>query len=174
MSNVVCYLCVVRLDGAERVLLWGTDEIGADRIAVDPEGVLLVFPSERAARDVGAIEGWSISPEQAASYDFDEIERWCRSDDGIADCAPLLNAWNLLVDLPEGEGLFRAADARAIAVYDKLFRGCNLPAMMTGEERYVPVWANSEITALKHLLLLGLAELRARLPKSHSRRHQSR
>ena len=74
----------------------------------------------------------------------------------------MLDAWNLFVDLPEGDNLFRAADARSPALYDKLFHACNLPSMTRPGEEYVPVWSASETAALKHLLLLGLAELRAR------------
>lgn len=48
-------------------------------------------------------------------------------------------------------------------IYDKLFHGCNLPAMTPDGEHYVPEWSASETAALKQLLMLGIAELRARL-----------
>jgi hypothetical protein len=73
-----------------------------------------------------------------------------------------MNVWNLLIDLPGAESLFRGADARALGLYDKLFRGCNLPSMTTEGVHYEPVWTASETASLKQLLLLGIAELRAR------------
>jgi len=124
---------------------------------------LVVFRSETAARAVDAVERWRIDPEGASTYDLDTVEKWCRSTDGIRDCLPLLNAWNLLIDLPDVDGMFRAADTRALSIYDKLFQGCNLPSMTPAGHHYVPLWTASETAALKHLLLLGLAELRVRL-----------
>jgi hypothetical protein len=159
---VARYLCVARLDETERVFLWEGEDPGPARLVVDDGGFVLSFASIAAALEVGKANAWNISSEEPAAYDIDGIEQWCRSDAGIRDCNQLLNAWNLLVDLPGGENLFRAADARALGLYDKLFKGCNLPSMTPAGEHCEPVWTASEMAALKHLLLLGMAELRAR------------
>lgn len=90
------------------------------------------------------------------------IDSWCRSSAAVHDCSVLLNAWNLFVDLPQCDSLFSAADSRALSLYDKLFNGCNLPSMIVAGDHYEPVWASAEVATLKRLLLLGLAELRAR------------
>ena len=103
-----------------------------------------------------------MSSEPVTHYDFDAIRAWCASSAPALDCATLINAWNLLGDLPHAENLFTWADVRAKGVYDKLFFGCNLPAITPQGERYVPRWKASEIVALKRVLLLGLAEFRAR------------
>lgn len=83
--------------------------------------------------------------------------------DRVILCSPLLNVWNLITDLPGHATLFDHADARATAIYDKLFWGCNVPAMTPAGEHFTPSWSSSELAALKHLLLLSIAELRARL-----------
>lgn len=160
MTDAVRYLCIARLDGIARVLMWEGEDPGPARVVVDDNGFIVVFASETEARDVAA--RWSISPEEASSYDFDAIENWCRSDEGLGDSSQLLNAWNFLVDLPGDGNLFRAADARSIGLYDMLFHSCNLPSMTATVENVVRSWTASETAALKHLLLLGLAELRAR------------
>ena len=159
MNDAVDYVCIVRLDGIDRFLLWEDDD-STTRVVIDVDGFAIAFPSEAAAR---AVAQRRISPEEASRYDLDAIEVWCRSDADDGDYSQLLNAWNLFIDLPEGENLFRAADARARSVYDKLFRSCNLPSMALPGEHFVPTWTASELASLKHLLLLGLAELRARL-----------
>ena len=123
---------------------------------------MLSFVLVAAAVEAGHVNGWNISSEEPSTYEIDRIEQWCRSDAGVRDCRELLNVWNLLVDMPSAESLFRAADARALSLYDKLFRGCNLPSITPAGEHYEPVWTPSETAALKHLLLLGLAEFRAR------------
>jgi hypothetical protein len=162
MSEVVRYLCIARLSGAERVFLWEGEDPGPARVVVDDNGFVLSFASLAAAVEAGQRNGWNISSEEPSAYDIARIEQWCRSDAGVRDCTELLNAWNLLVDLPGEENLFRAADARALGVYDKLFRGGNLPSMTLPGEHYEPVWSAAEMATLKHLLLLGVAEFRAR------------
>jgi hypothetical protein len=103
-----------------------------------------------------------VSPEAASCYDLDSVQSWCASAETSADCATLLDAWNLLTDLPDTRDLFAAADSRADTIYDKLFHGCNLP-VMGGATHYVPTWTRGEIEALKHLLLLGINNVRSRL-----------
>jgi hypothetical protein len=163
MPGTVRYLCSVRLDGVRRILLWESGDDGADHVVVDDRGMVLEFPSVSAARETRPPAGRVLSSEPATHYDFDTVQAWCASTADTLDCATLLSAWNLLGDLPHAENLFAWADVRAKGVYDKLFFGCNLPAITPQGNHYVPTWSAPEITALKRVLLLGLAELRARL-----------
>jgi hypothetical protein len=135
------YLCAATLGGITRVLV-----SDSEHFLFDTDGFVMT-----------AAGGTEIT------YDLDAIETWCRSDDGVRDNRALLDAWNLFVDMPDGDSLFRAADARAIGLYDKLFHSCNLPSMTPPGREYVPVWLASEVAALKQVLLLGLAELRIRV-----------
>jgi hypothetical protein len=162
MPEAVRYLCSVRLDGVHRIFLWDSGEDGSDQVVLDDTGMVLEFPSESAAREARPPVGHVLSSEPATHYDFDTVQAWCASTAAPLDCATLLNAWNLLGDLPHTENLFTWADVRAKGVYDKLFFGCNLPAITPRGEHYVPTWSRSEISALKRVLLLGLAEFRAR------------
>ena len=162
MSETVRYLCSVRLDGAEKIFFWDSGDGAPDQIVLDDAGMVLAFPSEPAAREACRSTEHVLSSEPATHYDFDAIRAWCASTAAVPDCAMLLNAWNLLGDLPHAENLFAGANVRANDVYDKLFLGCNLPAVTPPGEQYVPTWNASEIADLKRLLLLGLAEFRAR------------
>jgi hypothetical protein len=157
-------LCIARLDGADRYFLWESGDDIPDRVVLDDAGELRLFSSEAAAR---AAEGDELSTEPPTIYDLDALDAWCRSDAVPADCSPLLEAWNLFGDLPRDENLFAAADGQQNDLYDKLFFGCNLPAMTPPGQEYIPTWTSGEIHALKRVLLLGLAELRGRLPSSH-------
>ncbi|MBA3453348.1 MAG: hypothetical protein H0T42_09680 [Deltaproteobacteria bacterium] len=163
MVETVRYLCVALLDGIQRLFLWESDDETDDRVALDEAGFLLCFPSEFAARAATQAESRPVSSEAPSVYDLDAIEAWCRSTATVTDCRRLLNAWNLFGDLPRNDNLCASADARNNSLYDKLFAGCNLPAMTPPGEEYVPMWTSAEIAALKRLLLLGLAEFRARL-----------
>lgn len=161
MLNSDRYLCVARLDGIETYFIWESGNDGQDRVAVDHAGMLQVFPSEQSAR---ATEGERLSQEETTLYDLDALERWCKSDLEAHDYSNLLNDWNIFADLPRGDSLFSKADRRADSLYDKLFRSCNLPAITAEHEQYTPMWSATETRALKRLLLLGLAEFRARRP----------
>jgi len=104
---------------------------------------------------------------EVARYDWDSIERWCDTPvaSGIAAGA-FLDAWNIVVDtLPPSDepSLFSHADSRNAALYEKLFRANNLPAMTAPGAEYYPVWTRAEVEALARVLRLGVAEVRRQL-----------
>ena len=158
MERVAQYLCSVRLQGRDRVVLWETSEGGADRVVVDDTGGVVSYASEAEARNAVA----AISGEPASFYDLDAVAAWCRSGDLRVDCSTVLDTWNFLADVPHDRDQFAAAEAHAAALYDKLFHGCNLPAMGASPGEYVPTWSPSEVAALKRLLALGITEFRSR------------
>jgi len=153
------------LDGTDVTFLWESGD-GPDRIVVDDAGGILAFESENAAREAGWSGDQIVSSERPPLYDFDSLQAWCKSGESVHDCSMLLDAWNMLADLPHAGSLFHGADARASHLYEKLFFGCNLPDVTPLGEHLVPTWDASETADLKHLLLLGLAEFRSRLYRS--------
>jgi hypothetical protein len=169
MADVVRYLCRVRLHGAERVVLWEASGGGVDRVVLDDAGEVVSYPSQAAARRADA----SISAEPAPLYDLDAIWSWCVSADLAVDCSTILDTWNFLGDLPRSQDLFAAADSRADALYDKLFYGCNLPAMGASPGEYVPSWSSSEVAALKRLLALGVNDFLSRCPRCSAVEHDA-
>jgi hypothetical protein len=159
MGDTTRYLCRARLKGGERIFLWETN--GRDRVVLDEAGDVVSFSSEAEARE--AVAGFvRLSDEAPAPYDFDAIQAWCLSGDEAVDCENVLNMWNLLNDVPGMQELFSTAESHADAIYDKLFHGCNLPAMGATPGEYVPSWTRAEIVDLKRLLLLGLNDFRMR------------
>jgi hypothetical protein len=159
MGDATRYLCRGRLKGGERIFLWETND--RDRVVLDEAGDVISFATEAEAREAGlALVG--IADESSAFYDFDAIEAWCHSLDEAVDCPNVLNMWNLLNDVPGVHDLFAAAESRADAIYDKLFHGCNLPAMGASPGEYVLEWTSTEVADLKRLLLLGLNDFRVR------------
>lgn len=159
MSERIRYLCIARLGGSARVFCWDSGGDAADAVVLDAAGLIESFASEAEARQAAHA---AMSPESPASYDLDAVEAWCKSTDTVRSCSDLLDAWNLFGDLPRAESVFAKADSGATALYDKLFHGCNLPAMIGPAEHYTPTWSASELAQLKRVLLLGLAEFRAR------------
>ena len=161
MYDLARYVCIARLDQHDVVFLWETGDDAPDRVVLDETGAIVTFADEHAARQSGT-ETLPVTEGQVTRYDLDALEAWCRSVAPIGECSPLLNAWNLFGDLPKSD-LYEAVNEGATPIYDKLFWGCNLPAMTPPGEHYVPTWTETETATLKRLLLLGVAEFRARL-----------
>jgi hypothetical protein len=159
VSERIRYLCIARLGGSARVFCWDSGGDAADAVVLGDAGVIQTFGSEADARQAAHA---AMSPEAPAHYDLDALEAWCKSTDTVHSCSELLDAWNLFGDLPRAESVFAKADSGATPLYDKLFHGCNLPAMTEPGEHYTPTWSASELAQLKRALLLGLAEFRAR------------
>lgn len=115
----VRYVCIARLDGREHVFLGESGENIADSVVVSDDGFVLTFASEDAARTSPG-----VSSEAAAVYDLDAIDAWCASDVGVGECKPLLDAWNLFVDLPHDDNLFAEMHERSAST-----TSCSTPAI---------------------------------------------
>jgi hypothetical protein len=123
VSDAAWYVCIARLDGDERSFMWQGEDPGPARVVVDPGGFVLSFGSVATLYEMATSNGWNVSDEEPTFYDLDAVAAWCKSDASLKDPSPLLNAWNLFVDLPRGEGLFSAADSRALGLYDVTVQG---------------------------------------------------
>jgi hypothetical protein len=156
--------CLFRLGAADHYVIWYSD----DREGLVREGGRVVtFRSLGALHSYAGRRDLEIQPGEVSKYDWDALERWCRAPvaSGIAAEA-FLNAWNMILDgLPprDHSGLFAHVEGRNDALYEKLFRANNLPAMTApGAESY-PAWTPAEVEALAHVMRLGIAELRQQL-----------
>ncbi|HEU4388411.1 MAG TPA: hypothetical protein VFV34_11485 [Blastocatellia bacterium] len=72
--------------------------------------------------------------------DLDAVARWCEHADARRiECRLLLDAWNFFTDVaasvPGKVRAFVGGFARYTPVYDKLFLGCNLPAVTPEGQR---------------------------------------
>jgi len=164
MSPRVYHVCGVRLDGRELLFLWFTND--RDGIEEISPGQIRTFPSAESARTWARQGGVTVAADPTVWYDLQEIAQWCGrpTAEGI-DCARFLDVWNLLGDLSsDSTSIFRGADRRGKAVYDKLFFGTNLPSVTPPGEAYSPAWSEADVRELARVLQLGLAEFRDRLP----------
>lgn len=156
--------CRFRLDGLDHFVLWYSDD--SDGL-VRVDGRLLSWSSLASLLEYARSKGMAVQSAEVPLYDWDGVERWC------ADPAPerldavrWLNAWNMAVDaiVPDQESeQFRQANARADALYEKLFRANNLPAMTPAGAEFRPVWTKAETAELARLLRLGVAEIRRQM-----------
>lgn len=94
--------------------------------------------------------------EEITEYDLDDITVTAE----MLDCNDVVQKWNIMSDLALSVGEdFSGEEKRCNGLYDKLFFGCNIPAMK--HPPYTPEWNAEEITEINRILSEG-AELFAR------------
>jgi hypothetical protein len=68
-------------------------------------------------------------------------------------CTILLEGWNFIEDMGRTFGLkkdLKRLHSRLLnKAYDKLFYGCNLPAVTPGDKSYSPLWSHEEILSMR-------------------------
>jgi hypothetical protein len=178
------YLCRVRFRGAEVFVLWYSDD--CDGFVRDEAGRLLAASSPESLLDVAAFMGISSEDSEPTGYDFDHLRAWCAAPKASEiDCNTFLDAWNFFDDLARlhecrdtpWARLSRGARLHssdtpevrsrkgALPPYDKLFWGCNLPAVTPPGERYEPKWSARDLAQIRRVMKSGLdlfeSELRA-------------
>ncbi len=145
--------------GVEKFCIWYQND--KDGFCKDDHNKILSFANKEFAliylskRDLCLYEGGNIS-----SYDFDKLNHWINSTDSNVDCNELLEFWNMFSDSAYTTIKKFVGDNKnktTNLIYDKLFFGCNLPAIKPdGEEDYVPIWNEKQITILKSIMKGGV------------------
>jgi hypothetical protein len=166
MAAVTAFSCELSWHGRRAFFIWLSND--QDRVLLDPAGSIRLFDSLRSLSQFLLAGGLTLSEEDCSLWDFDQVLAWCSDPRPPVDCSHLLEAWNMLADIHASRGktndLLSHADQRGRAVYEKLFWGCNLPAVTPEGQTFDPVWSGEECRSLAQLLRLGLAELEAAVP----------
>jgi hypothetical protein len=166
LENRRHYVCRVRFNTAIAFVVWYSGDSGG--CLRDDDGKLL------AAHNLGALASGIadrdviLADSDPSDYDFDRIRCWCATPVAAEiDCSAFLDAWNFFDDLG---ALSAAADTpytreshAAIACYDKLFWGANIPALTPPGARFEPVWRADELTAIRRVMEAGLVLLHSEL-----------
>ena len=147
------YPTVFSLGGRDFHLIWFSSE--KDGFLTSDEGdTLLVFEDEGSMRAYAREKKIDLVDETSLYGDPAEVVL----DGTVESCDRALNMWNILSDVSASVGGKFPGDSRQSDVqglYEKLFYGCNLPAVRNGGEEYRPVWNDSEKFLLKNVLLEG-------------------
>jgi hypothetical protein len=167
MATVNAFSCELSWHGRRGFFIWLSND--HDSVVLDPAGSIRLFDSLAALNQFVLAEGLTLTEKGALSWDFDKVLAWCSDPHPPVDCSNLLDVWNMLTDIHASRGntndLLSHAGQRSQAVYDKLFHGCNLPAVTPEGQWFEPIWSVEECRSLAKLLRLGLAELEAALPE---------
>jgi hypothetical protein len=167
MATVNAFSCELSWHGRRGFFIWLSND--HDGVVLDPAGSIRLFDSPAALNQFVLVEGLTLTEEDTLLWDFDKVLAWCSDPRPPVDCSNLLNVWNMLTDIHASRGntndLLSHAGQRSQAVYDKLFYGCNLPAVTPEGQWFELKWSVEECRSLAQLLRLGLAELEAALPE---------
>lgn len=92
--------------------------------------------------------------EQVTIYNIDELI--IQKDRDVIDCDLILNFWNIVLDMSYSLKIFFIGNQRIEyidKIYDKLFFGCNLPAIkIDSRKEYHPKWEDEEIWLLSKII----------------------
>ena len=74
----------------------------------------------------------------------------------IKDYNPFLNAWNLFEDISVStNGSFDKDKKLTKHIYERIFRGCNIPAVTPEGESFTPTWTKKELKIIRDILHSG-------------------
>lgn len=150
------YPVQIRVDGQVHWLVWFGDEI--DGVVCDGQRLrsfaslseLQAYASHQALNLLGDV----------SIFDLDAAMSWS----GDPDPSEVLDAWNLFKDIASSLGSpFFDRGPESDALYEKVFRANNLPAMTVPGERFTPIWDETELTRLRNLLMAGVEMIRTAL-----------
>ena len=138
--------------------MWVSNE--GDHVMVDASGCVLSFNHPADLRRYAGLNNYRLESEEPILHDLDSVAAWVATPSLAVDCNKTLAAWNLFGDVADSivdKGrAFRDLDSQLRAIYDKLFRGNNLPSVTPKGTLYIPEWSWDETAALAEILAVGL------------------
>lgn len=143
------YLVKFQFRKKECYALWYTDDV--DGFLLDDNGKIRSFASEEKARIFGKREGYYLDDE-IVSISSDILLSFGREE---IDCNLILTYWNIFSDLARSVNckfLGDNSDGDVEGIYQKLFYGCNLPAIRKDGEIFSLEWNESEKRRLAEIL----------------------
>ncbi len=155
----VAYPYLFKYDGNERILLWVDGGCEKDYFLNASSGQLLICDSIAQMRnEPPSIENIAIHWDESDEIDLDQFWKKIRGlRNGRASaqetCSVILAGWNFLEDLARTvavrQDLPIFTDELVQRAYEKIFGGCNLPAVTPEGCKYQPIWQTDEIAALR-------------------------
>jgi hypothetical protein len=151
------YKILCLLAEREYYLIWYSED--QDGLLTDEQGLVLGFPSLEALDAHARDHNISIH-EGMTTVNLDVIADWAKHpNETQIDCSGFLDAWNLFSDIAasvdeSGQALTELDNY--FEIYDKLFRGNNLPAFTNAGEEYIPHWTKGDIQEMVKVFNAGL------------------
>lgn len=94
------------------------------------------------------------------TYNLDIAFDWLKSPKGKSiECSKFIDVWNLSGDYRNAvaQKNMDSEDKSHAELYQKLFWGCNLPAVTPAGKKFRPVWTKAEVRELKRVMRESLS-----------------
>ncbi len=155
-----------RLDNKDRFLIWysvpETSE-DSDGVVMEANGKVPIFVSLDALLAYAKNKRIALEEGRQAFFDLASIDTWCKrkcsklkGPTGI-NCNDFLTAWNLFADMSRSiDGAVDFYPTKTRKIYEKIFWGCNLPAVTPQGKSYIPLWSKSEKEIIRETMAHGL------------------
>ena len=151
------YPVQIALSGRTFFALWYRSD--TDGFLLRTPGKLRTFPERHTAEVFCREQGYTPSSEESLFSDTVLAEL----QSGVVDCQAVLNWWNLLSDLAHTVGQPFPGDCThgpTQDLYNKLFYGCNLPALRQDGPLFTPTGNAEERKTMQQVLEAGFSLLR--------------
>jgi hypothetical protein len=144
-----------RLDDKDSFLIWFSNE--NDGFVVDENGLIPSFVNLSGLQKYANEKQMDVDVENSELLNLDVVQSWLNnSEQKIADYNPFLNAWNLFEDISVStNGNFDANKKLTKEIYNKIFWGCNIPAVTPEGKSYEPIWTKKELKIICETLDFG-------------------
>ncbi len=150
------YILWYQLDKNDGYLIWfSTDD--KDGIWINENNLILSFQNIEDLQRFTSEIGISIKKEDPLLHNLDIVKQWLSEDSAeIKDYNPFLDAWNLFDDVSYSTNSNFNSDRKVTKkIYEKIFWGCNLPAVTPEGKSYEPIWSKKELKIIKETLSDG-------------------
>lgn len=144
------YLVNLQFDKKDHFCIWATDLDGlAEDRLLEKNNRIISFATEKECRDYAANKKLILTDDAVAAYNLD-------NNDFSDDCSAMLDKWNIMNDAANSVDIrFEGNKLIYDDLYNKIFFGCNLPAIRRDGEEYIPIFSDEDKTAIKKIFVQG-------------------
>jgi hypothetical protein len=158
------YIYWYKLDGKDFYLIWFEGD-ESDGVLVDQKGFMPSFAKISDLQNYAEKCEINVDVEKPLLNDLDAVQNWLNeSKTEIVYYNPFLNAWNLFADISLSTGANFDKDKELTnKIYNKIFWGCNIPAMTPEGESFTPGWTKKELKTIREVLSFGFQMFREKV-----------
>lgn len=148
------YYIVKFLFEAETIYaIWYSSD--ADGFVIDSNNKVMAFKDKSKLLQYADKQGIAVNDE---GTEFDCAEAKYFENEELK-CSDILDLWNIVEDIARSLKVkFEICeDVQSVnKIYDKLFYGCNLPAVTPEGKTYIPIWSELEMYILREVVRKGI------------------
>lgn len=133
-----------RLDDRDSYLIWYSNE--TDGFIIDDEGFIPSFTKVKDLQIFAKKKNLTVDVEKPNLITLDPVKNWLKNGGEIEDYNSFLNTWNLFEDISVStNGNFDKEKEITNGIYNRIFWGCNIPAVTPEGKCFTPTWTKKEL-----------------------------